>query len=78
MAWNWQQPDWPRFQWDRARIEAAERLFLVSGGVFVGTLRHLGSEERDQFNNEAMGLRTECARIIGLHYMELAKSRFPK
>jgi Fic family protein len=54
MAWNWQQPDWPRFQWDRARIEAAERLFLVSGGVFVGTLRHLGSEERDQLNIEAM------------------------
>jgi hypothetical protein len=25
-----------------------------------------------------MGLCTECARIIGLHYMELAKSRFPK
>jgi Fic family protein len=54
MAWNWQQPDWPGFQWDRARLEAAEKEFLVSGGVFVGTVRHLGSEDRDQLNIEAM------------------------
>jgi Fic family protein len=54
MAWNWQQPDWPRLQWDRARLDPAEKQFLVSGGVFVGTLRHLGSEERDQLNIEAM------------------------
>lgn len=54
MVWNWQQPDWPRFQWDRARLEAAEKLFLVSGGVFVGTVRHLVKEELDQFTIEAM------------------------
>src|ERR1700720_2477002 len=54
MAWNWQQPDWPRLQWDRTRLEPAEKQFLVSGGVFVGTLRHLGSEERDQLNIETM------------------------
>jgi Fic family protein len=54
MIWNWQQPDWPRFQWDRARLEAAEKLFLVSGGVFVGTVRHLGKEDLDQLTTEAM------------------------
>lgn len=54
MAWNWQKLDWPSFQWDRTRVEAAERQFLVSGGVFVGTVRHLGKEERDQLNIEAM------------------------
>jgi Fic family protein len=54
MAWNWQQSDWPIFRWDRARLETAEKLFLVGGGVFVGTLRHLGSEERDQLTIEAM------------------------
>ena len=54
MAWNWQKPDWPNFRWDRARLEAAEKQFLVSGGVFVGTVRHLGKEEHDQLTIEAM------------------------
>src|SRR5437899_13046191 len=55
MTWNWQQPDWPTFQWDRARLEAAEKQFLVGGGMFVGTVRHLGNEEHDQLTIEAMG-----------------------
>src|SRR6266446_10776998 len=54
MAWNWQKPDWPNFRWDRARLETAEKQFLVSGGVFVGTARHLGKEEHDQLTIEAM------------------------
>lgn len=40
MTWNWQKPE-RNFRWDRARLEAAEKQFLVSGGVFVGTVRHL-------------------------------------
>jgi len=54
MAWNWQRTDWPNFRWDRARLEAAEKQFLVGGGVFVGTIRHLGKEDRDQLTIEAM------------------------
>jgi Fic family protein len=54
MTWNWQKPDWPNFRWDRTRLEAAEKEFLVGGGVFVGTVRHLGKEERDQLTIEAM------------------------
>ncbi len=54
MNWNWQKPDWPNFRWDHARLEAAEKQFLVSGGVFVGTVRHLGKEERDQLTVEVM------------------------
>lgn len=54
MAWNWQQPDWSDFRWDRTRMEVAEKQFLVSGGVFVGTARHLGKDERDQLTIEAM------------------------
>jgi Fic family protein len=54
MPWNWQRTDWPNFRWDRARLEAAEKQFLLAGGVFVGTIRHLGKEERDQLTIEAM------------------------
>ncbi len=54
MTWNWQRPDWPNFRWQRTRLEAAEKQFLVSGGVFVGSVRHLVKEERNQFTIEAM------------------------
>jgi Fic family protein len=54
MTWNWQKPDWPNFRWDRTRLEAAEKQFLVGGGIFVGTVRHLGKDERDQLTIEAM------------------------
>src|SRR6202162_5320731 len=54
MTWNWQQTDWPIFTWDRARFEIAERQFLVGGGLLVGTVKHLGSEEQDELAIEAM------------------------
>lgn len=54
MTWNWQKPDWPNFRWGPARLDAVEKEFLVSAGVFVGTVRHLGKEERDQLTIEAM------------------------
>ncbi|MFZ1139510.1 MAG: Fic family protein [Candidatus Sulfotelmatobacter sp.] len=54
MIWNWQQPDWPNFSWDRGRLATAEREFLVGGGMLVGTVKHLGTDERDQLTIEAM------------------------
>ena len=54
MKWNWQKPDWPNFTYDSASLEASEKQFLVSGGVFVGSVRHLVKEERNQLTIEAM------------------------
>jgi len=54
MAWNWQYPDWPKFGWERARLAAAEQQFLLAGGILLGTVLHLGIEERDQITIEAM------------------------
>jgi len=54
MTWNWQQPDWPIFTWDRARLEIAEQQFLVGGGVLVGTVKHLGSQDQDELTIDAM------------------------
>ena len=36
MTWNWQQPDWPDFSWNRARFVKAEEVFLVESGEFAG------------------------------------------
>jgi Fic family protein len=54
MTWNWQQPDWPHFTWEEGRLTLAEQQFLVGGGVLLGTVKHLGEEERNQLTVEAM------------------------
>ncbi len=47
--WNWQQPDWPEFTWDRAPLAPFEESFLLKTGILVGTFRHLEEEERERF-----------------------------
>jgi Fic family protein len=54
MTWNWQRPDWPQFTWKSSRFAAAEQQFLVGGGTFVGAIKHLGEEDRNQLTVEAM------------------------
>ena len=54
MKWNWQQPDWPNFEWDRLRISAAEEQFLLGAGIAIGTVKHLGEDERNQLLVETM------------------------
>src|SRR6202451_3484054 len=54
MTWNWQQPHWPHFTWEEGRLALAEQQFLVGGGVLLGTVKHLGEEERNQLTVEAM------------------------
>ncbi len=54
MTWNWQQPDWPNFRWEAARLTYAEQQFLVGAGTLIGTVRHLGSESRDQITVETI------------------------
>src|SRR5215470_15757197 len=54
MTWNWQLVDWPNFAWKASRLTTAEQQFLVAGGTFVGAIKHLGEEDRNQLTVEAM------------------------
>jgi len=54
MRWNWQRPEWPKFAWRPERLIAAEQAFIAGGGVFVGSVKHLGPEDRDELRVEAM------------------------
>ncbi|MCH7798279.1 MAG: Fic family protein [Planctomycetes bacterium] len=47
MAWNWQQPDWPRFSWTADRLARAEQQFLLGAGAILGAVSHLDGESRD-------------------------------
>ena len=46
MQWNWQLSDWPDFQYDSARLRAAEERFLKGAGVVVGALHHLDDDAK--------------------------------
>jgi len=52
MTWNWQQPDWPEFTYDRAALEPSERQFLLQSGEFIGACRHIGADDRETLKIE--------------------------
>src|SRR5580704_4227122 len=54
MTWNWEQSDWPRFTWDKTRLSKAEDQFLLETGVFIGTFKHIGPEDRELITVESM------------------------
>ncbi|WP_068306566.1 Fic family protein [Pararhodobacter sp. CCB-MM2] len=63
MRWNWTQPDWPNFRYDRAPIDQLERQFLLSSGEILGAVRHVASNDRNQLRIELLSeeaLRTSA------------------
>ncbi len=48
MAWNWEQPDWPLFAYDKGQMEPLEKEFLLRSGEFLGVFRHVHPEEQNQ------------------------------
>lgn len=47
MTWNWQQPDWPNFRWDSDALAPLEARFLQNVGEQVGSIKHVGEDDRD-------------------------------
>jgi Fic family protein len=56
MQWNWQQPDWPDFSWQRNRLTKAEERFLLDAGRFAGTATQLGAADNDQLTVDALSV----------------------
>lgn len=46
MHWNWQQNDWPNFRFDTEVLVPLEACFLRQGGVVIGSVQHLGEDDR--------------------------------
>lgn len=51
-TWNWQQADWPQFRYDSAKLEALEAEFLRQSGVFIGAVKHVSDDDRQQLTVE--------------------------
>lgn len=59
MKWNWQQPDWPKFSYRKASLEALEAKFLRQSGLLLGAWKHINDEDKnalaiDMMSNEAL------------------------
>jgi Fic family protein len=66
MPWNWENPDWPNFTWDRTQIATAEEQFLLGSGVVIGSVKHLGEEEHKHLLVELMsGEAVTTSKIEG-------------
>jgi len=47
MLWNWQQPDWPSFSYEKAALAELEAKFLQQSGLLLGTYKHIGDEDKN-------------------------------
>ena len=45
--WNWQQDDWPHFQYDKKAIEELEAKFLKQSGMSLGAFKHISDEDKE-------------------------------
>jgi Fic family protein len=55
MLWNWKQPDWSDFRYDKNRQESRESRFLHSAGLISGLIRHLDPSAGEQMRIELIG-----------------------
>jgi Fic family protein len=52
MVWNWQQPDWPDFSYDKSRLDDLEKRFLLGAGILIGAFKHLDEEHKRTYTIE--------------------------
>lgn len=47
MRWNWQNKDWPEFEYDPEDFSDYETEFLQKSGVILGSLKHITQDDKD-------------------------------
>lgn len=52
MMWNWQQPDWPYFSYDKSLLDDFEKQLLLGTGHLFGAFKHLDEEDKRQLTIE--------------------------
>jgi Fic family protein len=72
MIWNWQQRDWPDFNWDPTLLGRAEERFLLGAGLVRGVTRHL--PEADQTDLLAIALGDEAMTTSAIEGEVLERS----
>jgi len=68
MKWNWEQKNWPEFQYDPSTLSELESQFLQQSGMLLGTLKHIGADEKlhltiDLMSTEAINA-CHCVSVL--------------
>lgn len=54
MKWNWEQKNWPHFEYDPTALAELEQRFLMESGILQGTLKHIAGDEKKMLTVELM------------------------
>jgi Fic family protein len=46
--WNWEDRNWPQFQWDREALHCQENQLLKKSGILLGSLSHLDDADHQE------------------------------
>ena len=52
MQWNWQQKDWPNFNYNQDIIRPQEDMMLLNSGILLGAFAHLSDNDKDEIKIE--------------------------
>lgn len=69
MLWNWQQKDWPNFNYNEAKIALLENRFLQESGVVRGAFTHIREEDKKQLVIELMSTEAVKTSAIEGEYL---------
>lgn len=68
MTWNWQQADWPHFQWNHDKLLAVETAFIERAGVVLGASKHIGEADKQGLSIDILSREAvDTSAIEGEH-----------
>jgi len=70
MMWNWQQPDWPNFNYDKSLIDDFEKQLLLGAGLLFGAFKHLNEEDKRQLTIELISNEALKTSAIEGEYLD--------
>jgi Fic family protein len=70
MTWNWQQPDWPNFSYDKFPIDDFEKQLLLGAGILFGACKHLNEQDKQQLTIELISNEALKTSAIEGEYLD--------
>jgi Fic family protein len=70
MTWNWQQPDWPYFSYDKSLLDDFEKQLLLGAGLLFGAFKHLDEEDKRQLTIELISNEALKTSAIEGEYLD--------
>lgn len=70
MMWNWQQPDWPYFSYDKSLLDDFEKQLLLGAGLLFGAFKHLDEEDKRQLTIELISNEALKTSAIEGEYLD--------